>query len=106
GKDFNFTAHTITSITSTGAVSAKSTILVTTSSNVTVTGTYRSSYDQVVAPSVIAKSYSGFGVAGVTGLTEPIPVIIDASGATTITGATCAGTGTTLPRPNGKNVFN
>lgn len=106
GKDFNFTAHTVSSITYTGTVSAKSAISASTSSNVTVSGAYRSRYDQLAAPSVIAGTYSGFGVAGVADSTQPIPVTIDASGAITVTGPTCAGTGAALPRPNGKNVFN
>jgi hypothetical protein len=106
GKDFNFTAHTISPITSTGTVSAKSTITASTSTNVTVSGAYRSSYDQVADISTIARTYSGFGVAGVTGSTEPIPVSIGTDGTVTVTGATCTGTGTTIPKPNGKNVFN
>jgi hypothetical protein len=75
---------------------------------VTISAAYRSSYDQVADMSTIARTYSGFGVAGVTGSTEPIPVYIGADGTTTVTGATCAGTGTTIPKPNanGKNVFN
>jgi hypothetical protein len=108
GKDFNFTNSTTSSITSTGTVSAKSTITATTSTGVTVTGAYRSSYDQVPDMSTIARTYSGFGVAGVGGPTEPITVYIGADGTTTVTGATnCAGTGTTIPKPNanGKNVF-
>jgi hypothetical protein len=111
GKDFNFTSHTISSITSTGTVSAKSSITASTSTGVTISAAYRSSYDQVADMSTIARTYSGFGVAGWAGTgstTEPIPVYIGADGTTTVTGATCAGTGTTIPKPNanGKNVFN
>jgi hypothetical protein len=107
GKDFNFTSHTISSIASTGTVSAKSSITASTSTGVTISAAYRSNYDQVADMSTIARTYSGFGVAGVGGPTEPIPVTITLDGTTTVGGTTCTGTGTTIPKPNanGKNVF-
>jgi hypothetical protein len=107
GTDYNFTAHTMSSITSTGTVSAKSAITASTSTGVTVTAAYRPSYDQVPDMSTIAHTYSGYGVAAVAGSTEPIPVSIGLDGTTTVGGTSCTGTGTTIPKPNanGKNVF-
>jgi hypothetical protein len=106
GKDFNFTNHTISSITYAGTASIKSALTLSTSSNLSFTGLYRQSYDQPVTVAQIAGTYSGVGIAGVTSTPQSMSVTIGSDGAVTVTGIDCVGTTTMTPRAGGKNVFN
>jgi hypothetical protein len=107
GRDFDFSAHTVSSITYGGTAAAKSALAVNTSSGFSFSGVYRSSYDQTANLAQIAGTYSGSGVAGVAGTTQAMSVTIGADGTVTVTvtGTDCAGTGSAVVSITGKNVF-
>jgi hypothetical protein len=106
GNDFNFVAHSNSSITYSGTVSAKSTLSVSSASGVNFSGTYVSSYDQAAILAQIVGTYSGSGITGLGGVTQPMPMTIGADGTITFTVANCVGAGNLGLRGGGKNVFN
>lgn len=105
GKDFNIPTRTVTPGTYSGTFSSKSTIKVTTSQGGILNATYDTLYDQSASLSSLAGTFSGSGVTGTT-TAQSATVGISSLGVVTSIGIGCNATGTTSPRPSGKNVFN
>lgn len=105
GRDFNIPSRTVTAATYSGTFSAKSSIKVVTSTGASFSGAYNAAYDQPASLTVLAGTYSGWGVSGTTS-PQTISATITSAGAITVPASLgCAATGTAKPRASGKNIF-
>jgi hypothetical protein len=104
GTDFNFATGTSTPGTLTGPISAKSSL---TLSNVngTVPLTYQSSYDTAASSAAATGTWSFAGRSSRYSLI-PGSITINSSGNFTLSQSNCTTSGSIVPRPGGKNVYN
>lgn len=105
GKNFDIATHTVAATSYTGTFAAKSTIQTANGTGTTYSGTYNPAYDETPSLALLAGNFSGQGVSG-TSAVQTIPVTVSASGAISVpTTNGCGASGTTSPRPSGKNIF-
>jgi hypothetical protein len=104
GTDFNFTTSTSAPGTLTGTVVARS-ILALSSPNVTVNLAYSPQYDTPATSAAIAGNWSYTGRSGSNTLV-PGSVTIDNAGNFSLSQTGCSSSGSFVPRPGGKNVYN
>jgi hypothetical protein len=104
GTDFNFVAGTSTPGTLTGPITAKSSM---TLSNVngTIPLTYQSSYDTAASSAGPIGTWSFVGRSSHYSLI-PASITINSSGNFTLSQTNCTTSGSIVPRPGGKNVYN
>lgn len=67
----------------------------------TFAATYNSAYDTPATATAISGTYTGIYYTG-----APVTMVVSSSGAVTGTSTNCTFTGTAVPRPTGKNVYN
>jgi hypothetical protein len=106
GRDLVPATQTVTNITWSGSVAAKSSIAATTSTGVTISGAYNAAYDQTSNIANVAGSYTGVGFTGFAAGTQAVTVAIDSNGGLVLTAPLCTGSATVNGRGNGKNIFN
>lgn len=104
GTDFNFLTNSSSSGTLTGSISAKSSMALN-GSGVTIPLTYQSSYDTSATSSAVTGTWSFIGRSGLYTLV-PSTITINNDGAFTLSQTGCDTTGSIVPRPGGKNVYN
>lgn len=105
GLDFNLSSRNVSKGTYSGSFTPKSNVSIALSNGTSFTGTYSSVYDQPASLAALAGTFSGGGVTGTTA-PQTITVTISSSGAVTLPASGgCGASGTTSPRPSGKNVF-
>lgn len=106
GTDFNFITNSGARGTMTGPITAKSSMSLTSSGGtVTASLTYSSSYETAATASGVTGTWSYIGRSrGYTLI--PANITIDATGNFTLSQTTCATSGSIVPRPGGKNVYN
>lgn len=103
GTDFSFLLNQAFSGSYTGTVSAQSSMTLTSATS-TVTLAYEPQYTTPATAAAIAGTWTYFGRSTNYQLT-PNTFTIDSSGNFTITEATCTTTGSFVPRPGGKWVY-
>jgi hypothetical protein len=104
GSDFNFLTNSVSSGTLQGTVSSKSNMSLS-SSGVSASLSYQSTYDTPASASAISGSWSFIGRSGDYSLV-PGTIVIDGSGVFFLNQTNCVTTGSITPRPGGKNVYN
>lgn len=104
GQDFNFTGGVIPGSYS-GTFVPKTSISITTTNAGSFSGVYNSEYDVAASLTELAGSFNGIGISGSDGIL-PFSADISLSGDVTSPPSGCSVTGTVVPRPSGKNVFN
>jgi len=104
GSDFFFPNRLLQSATFTGSFTPRQTVRVTTSLGSTFNGAYSPDYDLPASPTAAAGTYTGTGLTATSGyyLTT---ISVNAAGAVTASTPACSGTGTMLPRPSGRNIY-
>jgi hypothetical protein len=106
GREFNIPSRTVTSGTYTGTFTAKSVLSISTSGGVQFPATYGTSYDQAASLAALAGNFSGSGTSGSSPV-QTVSVSITSAGTISVPGTSgCSASGTAVPRPGGKNVFN
>jgi hypothetical protein len=104
GSDFFFPNRLLQSATFTGSFTPRQTVRVTTSLGSTFNGAYSPDYDLPASPTAAAGTYTGTGLTATSGyyLTT---ISVNAAGVVTASTPACSGTGTMLPRPSGRNIY-
>lgn len=104
GTDFNFTTSTSAPGTLTGTVVARSSLALS-NANVSTTLAYNPQYDTPATSAAIAGNWSFTGRSASNTLV-PGSVTIDSAGNFSLSQTGCASSGSFVPRPGGKNVYN
>jgi len=104
GTDFNFLTNSSSTGNLTGPITAKSSMSLS-GSGATVPLTYQSSYDTPATAEEVTGTWSFIGRSGLYTL-EPSTITINNAGAFTLSQTGCVTTGSVIPRPGGKNVYN
>lgn len=104
GTDFNFLTNSATAGTLAGSFSAKGTMSLS-SPGVSVSLTYDTTYDTPATAAALTGTWSYIGRSGSYSLI-PGSVTIDGSGNFTLSQTNCTTTGSIVPRPGGKNIYN
>ena len=104
GTDFNFTNNSSTASSMTGTVSAKSSMSLMGNS-FTLPMTYGNSYDTPATAAAIMGTWSFTGRSGSYTLI-PGSFTIDGAGRFTLNQTNCVTSGSVVPRPSGKNIYN
>jgi hypothetical protein len=104
GSDFFFPRTLLQSATFSGSFTPRQSVQVTTSLGSTFTGVYSPEYDLPASPSVAAGTFTGSGLTATSGyyLTT---ITVSSAGVVTASTPACSGTGTMVPRPSGKNIY-
>ena len=106
GQDFNIPSRTVVPGTYAGSFVAKTSVSVRTSAGGSFTGIYDTDYDAAPSLSALAGTFSGTGVSGGSPV-QNAPVTISSNGAISVPSSLgCSASGTAVPRPSGKNIFN
>lgn len=109
GMAFNFTSRTSSNSTFTGVIAQKSNITLDAADGSKFSGSYDSSYEQAATLANLAGNYTGKSITAKTAASV-VQVSISGSGlisySETVGNLTCSLTGTAVPRPSGKNIFN
>jgi hypothetical protein len=105
GTDFNLLQWSSSVGSYTGSVVPKSTINAVSNLGVSISLAYDADYEQAASLQAVAGNYSLSGVSAFGGGTN-IPFIISAQGVANAGQDGCSASGTVLPRPGGKNVYN
>lgn len=104
GTDFYFPTNSASQGAYTGTVSAKNSMsLISANSNVVLS--YLSQYDNAATAAAVAGNWSFIGRSGSYTL-SPGSISVSNSGAFTLNQTACVTTGSIVPRPGGKNVYN
>ena len=105
GADFNLATRVVTQGTYTGTFQEKSTISMATSLGTTFNGVYGTTYVTPASLTTLAGTFTGQAVTGKTA-PQTAAVTITTTGQVTIPATFgCATSGTVVPRPSGKNIF-
>ena len=104
GTDFNFLTNSSSSGNLTGTVAAKSTMSLS-GSGVTVPLTYKAAYDNAATAAAITGNWSFIGRSGSYTLL-PGTITVDGAGRFTLNQTNCVTSGSIVPRPSGKNIYN
>ena len=104
--DFNFISMQSYPVNYTGTFVPKSKLdIQTISGGMTLAASYVASYDQPASQAAIAGTYSGAGLTTTVPM-QSIPITISSAGVATMPAINgCAASGTVVPRPTGKNVY-
>jgi len=103
GTDFNFLTNSSTDGTFTGPITAKSSMSL--SGNGTASLTYQSIYDIPATSTGVTGTWSFIGRSTSYTLI-PATISINSAGAFTLSQTGCVTTGSIVPRPGGKNIYN
>lgn len=106
GSDFNIPTRTVTQGSYTGTFTPKSRINIRSSNGATFSAEYRTDYDAAPSLAALAGTFSGTGVSGGSPV-QNAPVTISSNGTISVPSSLgCSASGTAVPRPSGKNIFN
>jgi hypothetical protein len=104
GTDFNFLSNSSSQGNLTGTISAKSSMSLSGSGG-SIPLTYRSSYDSAATSAAITGTWAFTGRSGSYSLI-PGSITVDGAGRFTLNQSNCVTTGSIVPRPSGKNIYN
>ena len=105
GSSFDFISRVTDPGSLTGSVVSKSTLNVVSNLGTRLDAAYNASYDQ--APSLAALAGTYFGQAVTDSIApQSASVTISGTGAVSSIGTGCTTSGSVVPRPTGKNIFN
>lgn len=105
GSDFTLLNWAVTSGSLNGTVVPQSTISAVSGAGTTVNLAYDSSYNTPATQAAIAGTYTVKAISA-TGSADNVSMTISSAGALSVPGADCTASGTVVPRPSGKNVYN
>jgi hypothetical protein len=105
GQEFNIPTRSVTGFSYLGTYVPRGSIKAETSTFVQLTGTYKASYLDRASLDEIAGTYTGSAVTG-TSPVQSISATISPNGAVTVAPSLgCSASGSVLPRPSRRNVF-
>jgi hypothetical protein len=105
GSDFNLLNWAVTSGSLNGTVVPQSTIRAVSGGGTTVNLTYDSSYNTPATQAAITGTYTVRAISA-TGSADDVAMTISSTGVLSVPGVGCTASGTVVPRPSGKNVYN
>jgi hypothetical protein len=106
GRDFNIPSRTVTQATYTGNFVAKTSVSVVTAGAGSFAGAYDADYDAVPSLAALAGTFNETGLSGFSNV-QSAPVTISPTGTVSVASSLgCSASGTAVPRPGGKNIFN
>lgn len=105
GNSFDFISRASGPGSLTGSVVSKSTLSVVSNAGTTLNAAYSATYDQAPSLAALAGTFSGQAVSG-TVAPQATTVTISATGVVTAVVIGCTTSGSVVPRPTGKNIFN
>ena len=104
GTDFNFLTNSSSSGNLTGSISAKSSMSLS-GTGVTLPLTYQVAYDTAATSAALVGNWAFTGRSGSYTLLPGV-ISINSSGVFALNQTNCVSTGSIVPRPSGKNIYN
>ena len=104
GTDFNFATNSASSGTLTGTLVPRSSLQLSSTSGVSTSLSYDASYETAATAAAITGTWSFVGRSGAFELV-PESVTVDGTGSFTLSQADCTSSGSIVPRPGGKNIY-
>jgi hypothetical protein len=106
GSEFNIPSRLVSSSTYAGSFSPRTSIAITTAGGVQFNGVYQSNYEQPASLSALAGNFTGQAVTAATAV-QSASVNVSSTGSIAVAESQgCSASGSAVPRPGGKNIFN